>query len=300
MRISLPQLEAFYWVARLGGFRAASGHLHLTQPAISVRVMELEQTLGVKLFDRDKYRAPLTLAGRDALADAERMLHLADDFEKIGQRRDPLRGLLRLGANESSAMFGLTQLLTSLKTDHPGRQIALTIDIGAALSRKLNARELDLAILTDPISAPHVIDEPLGKVELVWVASTCRVLDRSRLTPMGMAVLPVVLMPPPSTLHNVAMTWFRGAGVTMENFECCNSMSLIIQMVTANHAISLLPLSIVQAEIDDGRIQVLPAKPAVAPRCYFMSYLRDARGCDGIAGMARVALSQSGLLMTGT
>ena len=60
MRITLMQIEAFYWTARLGGVHAASRHLHLTQPAVSARIKEMESLLSVKLFDRSKQRMSLT------------------------------------------------------------------------------------------------------------------------------------------------------------------------------------------------------------------------------------------------
>src|ERR1700750_2878666 len=98
MRISLQQIETFYWAARLGGFHAAARHQHLTQPTVSARIQELESQLGVQLVERDRGRRGLTIVGRDALAQAERMLKLADEFGQLAERRDPMRGLLRLGA----------------------------------------------------------------------------------------------------------------------------------------------------------------------------------------------------------
>ncbi len=147
MRISLQQIETFYWTARLGGFHAAARHQHLTQPTISARIQELESQLGAQLFERGRGGSGLTLAGQDALSQAEKILNLADEFARIGERRDPMRGLLRLGANESTAMAGLTELLTQLKATYSGLRIEITVDLGAQLSRRMIARELDLAIL---------------------------------------------------------------------------------------------------------------------------------------------------------
>jgi DNA-binding transcriptional LysR family regulator len=73
-RSSLAQLEAFYWVARLGGFRAAAEQLHRTQPTISLRIQELESALGVALFDRSGSRIQLTGAGREMMPYVEQIL----------------------------------------------------------------------------------------------------------------------------------------------------------------------------------------------------------------------------------
>ena len=299
MRPSFQQLEAFYWVARLGGFHAAARHLHLTQPTISMRIQELEDALDLKLFERARQRAEITPAGRDVFAQAEKMLQLADELAGIARRGDALRGMLRLGANESTAMCGLTELLSRLKAVYPELKIELTIDVGAALSRKLNARELDMAILSDPMSAPHVVDEAIGAVMLGWIASPRLALPKRDLTPSEAASLPVVSTPVPSTLHGVVTEWFRSGNADAGNISTCNSMALIGRLVAAGHAIAILPLPAVQQEIERGTVRVLQARPAIAPRTYYLSYLRDQRGLkDGtIAKMVREVLSQSGLLM---
>jgi DNA-binding transcriptional LysR family regulator len=299
MRPTLQQLETFYWVTRLGGFHAAARHLHLTQPTISMRIQELEEALHLKLFERIKQRAEITPAGRDVFAHAEKMLRLADELAGIAGRSGSLRGLLRLGANESTAITGLTELLSRLNATYPGLRIELTIDVGAALSRKLNARELDMAILSDPISAPHVIDEAIGLARLGWVASPRLALPKRELTPMIAASLPIVVTPAPSTLHSVVKEWFRSENVDFDNCSTCNSMALMTRLVVAGHAIALLPLSAVQTEINLGTVRALPAKPAIGPRTYYLSYLRDQRGVEdgAIVSMAREVLMQSGLLM---
>jgi DNA-binding transcriptional LysR family regulator len=299
MRPSLQQLETFYWIARLGGFHAAAKHLHLTQPTISARIQELEDILGLKLFERGGHRAVITPVGRDVLAQAEKMLRLSDDLEQISKRRNPMRGLLRLGANESTAMSGLIELLGRLKALYPGLRIELSIDVGASLSRKLNARELDVAILSDPVSAPHVIDVAIGKVDLAWMASTQTVLNEQELHPAGMAALPVVAMPAPSTICNVVVEWFRAAGHEPENLSICNSMAMMIKLVAAGHAIAVLPCAVVDAEIKSGILRTLPVKPALNPLTYYVSYLRQEPELAGgsLVDMTREILQKSGLLL---
>lgn len=299
MRASIQQIESFYWVARLGGFHAAARHQHLTQPTISARIQELEDIVGAKLFERGKYRAEPTALGRRLLPHAEKLLRLTDDFGAAARQVQPLRGLLRLGTNESTAMAGLIDLLSRLKEHYPELRVELTIDLGSSLSRKLNARELDLAILMDPVSAPHVTDEPIGQADLVWVCSSRLVLPSTQVTPADVARMPVVLTPAPSALFGATMEWFRGAGVTLENFSTCNSISVITQLVAAGHAVSVLPRTVVKSEIERGVIKVLPAGPAIAARTYYISYLRDEQGPEdgALVQIAKDVLARSGLLV---
>src|ERR1700744_5848725 len=91
--ITLKQLEAVYWVARLGTFAAAADRLHTTQSAISKRVNELEVFFSTPLFDRS-HRAPrLTPKGRELLDTAEEMLQSRDRLlEKMGKQVEEGRG----------------------------------------------------------------------------------------------------------------------------------------------------------------------------------------------------------------
>lgn len=300
MRPSLQQLETFYWISRLGGFHAAARHLHLTQPTVTARIQELEQILETKLFERGGHRAVITPVGRDILAQAEKMLRLADELGQIGKLHNPLRGLLRLGANESTAMAGLIELLGRLKVHHPALRIELTIDVGATLSRKLNARELDIAILSDPLSAPHVVDVALGQVALEWVAATEAVLPAPEFDPASLAALPVVVLPAPSTINRVVTEWFRQEGQEPDKLSICNSMAMMIKLVAAGHAVAVLPRAVVEAEIHSGVLRALHVKPTLPALTYYVSYLRQEPGlADGVlVNLAREVLGRSGLLMT--
>jgi DNA-binding transcriptional LysR family regulator len=297
MRASLRQIETFYWVARLGGFHAAARRLHLTQPTISARIHELEDMLGAKLFERGAYRTELTALGGRLVPHAEKILRLADDFGDTARTSNPFRGLLRLGTNESTAMGGLIDLLTRLKARYPELRAELTIDIGSALSRKLSGKELDVAILMEPVSAPDIVDVAIGQAQLCWVASARFVPPRSMLGPEDLLELPLVLTPPPSALFGAVAEWFRARGFSLENYSTCNSISLITQLVAAGHAISVLPRSVVQGDVERGLIQVLTTGPALAPRTYYIAYPRDEEGEDSalLVQMARDVLARSHL-----
>ena len=74
--MNMKQLETFYWVERLGSFSAAAERVHATQSTISMRIQELEQSLGVRLFDRSHRMARLTAKGRELLPYVRQMVEL--------------------------------------------------------------------------------------------------------------------------------------------------------------------------------------------------------------------------------
>jgi DNA-binding transcriptional LysR family regulator len=300
MRPTFAQLEAFYWIGRLGGFHAAARHLHLTQPTISARVAELEFTLGVKLFERVRQRAELTPRGRDILSSVERMLKISDEISQ--QQSDPttLRGLLRLGAVESVAFFTLPILLPRLRASYPDLKIELTLDMGTVLNRKLNARELDLAILTDAQVGEAVTVERVGKIEYAWVASTSFELPDRALVPADLRALPILASPNPSTIFSVMTAWFRSASVEPEHVTMCNSLALTARLVSAGYGVSILQPQFLQAEIKAGQIRVLPSIPPVEARTMLIAFYAESRAYRPLIDMIGAALHESGLLASGS
>ena len=299
MRISLQQIETFYWVARLGGFHAAARHQHLTQPTISARIQEFEEHLGVQLFTRSRTHSELTRAGRDALANAEQMLKLAEKLEQIAKRTDPMYGLLRLGAIESIAHAGLADLLTQLKTRYPHMKIELTIDVGVALGRKLGAHELDIAILNDSTNAPHVVETAIGYTDLHWVASP-QLVPNCNVAPHELASVPIITVSQPSSNHSLVMNWFRSAGCNPDNVSSCNSLSMMSRLVAAGHAAAVLSPAIMRTEIDTGLIHVLNTGRPITQQGFFVAYQEEClSGADTIVELAKEVLTRSRVLIPG-
>lgn len=296
MRPTLAQLEAFYWIGRLGGFHAAARHLHLTQPTVSARVAELELSIGVRLFERVRQRATLTPRGREILSSVERMLKISDEISLHQNEPSTLRGLLRLGAVESVALFTLPILLPRLRANYPEMKIELTIDIGSVLSRKLNSRELDVAILTDAQVGESVEVERVGKIEYSWVASPQFQLPERALVPADLSIIPVLANPNPSTIFGVMTDWFRTGNVEPEHVTMCNSLALMSRLVIAGYGLAILQPQILQAEIKSGQIRLVPSIPKVQSRTMVVAYYAHSRAYRPLVEMICDALHESELL----
>ena len=96
--VSLRQLQYAVAVADTLSFRAAAERCHVAQPSLSAQLAQLEDALGVRLFERDRRRVLPTAAGRDLVDRARRVLREADDLVEAARRaRDPLSGRLTIG-----------------------------------------------------------------------------------------------------------------------------------------------------------------------------------------------------------
>ena len=109
--IDFKTLETFMWVANLRSFRGAAEKLHTTQPAISMRIAQLEDDLKVRLIERDRRMVAMTHKGQELLGYAERLMRLrAEMIEAVGDR-STMRGIVRLGVSETIVHTWLPTLI---------------------------------------------------------------------------------------------------------------------------------------------------------------------------------------------
>lgn len=288
MRVTLRQIEAFFWAAKLGSIHAAARHLNVSQPAVSSRIRELEAAMNLQLFTRSNHRLQLTAEGRHAVALAERALSAGQDFERLGGSDSLLKGVLRLGSDESTAMVALSEILSELKHRYPKLVVEITIDIGTVLQRKLREREIDIALHTNSGSAEHVVDQLLGWVDFEWIAASGLGIPDGRFTPEVAAGLPIVTNSPPSTLNGIVRKWLRSGGIEFEAVNSCNSLSLMLRLVRERHAIAVLPVPVLRDSIASGELQCLPASPVIPHQAYYASCTVD-EGSHGTAIVVEIA-----------
>lgn len=263
MRYTFAQAEAFYWTARLQGFRAAAAKLNLSQPTISLRVQELERILGAKLFDRATYRPTLLQQGRAIYDDVERMLQIADGVQRSAREPTPLRGLIRIGAADSFASRVLPVLLDRLARQHPSLQIDVTVESSTRLEGLLLERQVDIAFLSQPRVHAGLRVAPLWPIPLVWVVGRRLGFPGTTVTPADMASLPIFTNPAPSHLFTTIQCWFATAGLQPRRVNTCNPLHVIARLTSAGTGAALLPMEVIEDCPEREEIIVLEADPPV-------------------------------------
>lgn len=292
--MSLEQLEAFYWIAQIGSFQGAAAKLHITQPTVSLRIRSLERALGRKLFERNGHAVRVSVAGAPLVQQAEQMLALAQRITGRSDADEPISLRLRLGAPDSFAMICLPALLRRLERQHPALKVDVTVENSIVLDRQLHKRMLDLAFLADPTPGARVRTEFLGHQDLAWVASPRLALPRRRLQPADLAPFQVFTNPEPSKLISLVRNWFSRAGVEPSRISTCNSLSIVARLTSSGSGISLLPLSVVGAELRAGTLRRLATRPEIEPQTIYAAYQADAEGpaLAAILAMAREVVAQ--------
>ena len=170
--MTFEQLRTFLWVARLGGFRKASNRLHLSQPAVSTRISNLENELAAKLFERGPGELVLTKKGQQLLGYAEQMLFVEEEIKQRVANPAETEGLFRLGASETIAQAWLPSFIQAFSAQFPRVNVDLTVDISLNLRTSILERRLDLAFLMGPVSEFSVKNVALPRFDLHWYKSS--------------------------------------------------------------------------------------------------------------------------------
>jgi DNA-binding transcriptional LysR family regulator len=166
--ISLRQLEVFVAVAGEGSVRAAAERLHLSQPALSMALAELESQLGVALFDRQRGRLFLSERGRDALPLAQEILERTIELKRSAQGQGAvLDGELRLGASNTIGNYLVGDLLGAFAAAHPQVSIRLAVDNTDAIVKGVLDHALDLGCVEGAVAHADIEALPWREDELV-------------------------------------------------------------------------------------------------------------------------------------
>lgn len=272
MKLTLAQLEALFWVSRLGSVRAAATRLNVTQPALSLRIKDLEVALGGRLLNRDSYRATLTTLGLEVTQQAERMLDIA---ERICDRSVPvneMRGLIRMGATDTFAARYLPSLLVDIEANYPKAQIELVVEFSVNLHSKLLRGELDLAVISGPTLSPLLAFEHLMDMPHFWVGTPKRLGKIKIATPTALAKIPIVTHPYPSLLFERIHSWFASASLTPLRLNTCTSLFVSKALTVEGVGLSLLPAEIIEPELRAGTLRMLSAQPAIPTFPMFIAY----------------------------
>jgi DNA-binding transcriptional LysR family regulator len=270
MRFTIAQLEAFFWTAQLGALSKAAGHLHMAQPTISLRLRDLENALGVTLFQKNGRGVTLTPEG---IALVPRAAALLEEADRIQLQTDAaaISGSIRVGFAEGFAVTCLPKLLEVVRRDYPLLKPEYVVSITYELERELSDRHLDLAILVNPIGRPGMRLHPLGVQDTVWVAAASWGLGPD-VRPADLYRLPIVSNPPRSAMFRQINDWFATAGLEPQRLDICSSVAVIGHLVLSGAAFGVLPAKMVEAEEREGRVKILRPVPDIIHGRVYASY----------------------------
>jgi len=289
----LKDVEIVREVVRCGGFRAAAQKLRLSQSAVSTRVSEAEQRLGVELFDRKRHGARLTPVGRRFLDQAERLLEMRDQIAASLLPSSGFAGTIRIGAAESIVHTLLPDMLKGIREVFPDARLELSVDLSPVLARRLSTEEIDVAILVSQLVPVGAIEVPLFSCELDWFASASMTLPEHPLTLKELAQHSIVTFLKGSIPYIEVERIFSDPALPSPLLSGCASLATMIHLVGDGFGIGLLPSLLAQPAVEAGRIVPLQTTPQARVRTleFSFAYLgtRNSRQMERIKECAQAA-----------
>jgi LysR family hydrogen peroxide-inducible transcriptional activator len=160
--MNLRDLKYIVEVAREKNFARASAKVFVSQPALSMQIKKLEETLGVEIFERDKQNFLITPVGAEIIKKAEIILQESEEIKMIAKNsKDPHKGEIRIGAFPTVASYFLPNFIKNIHKKFPHLKIFLIEAKSDELITKLKSGELDLCLLAMPIADDNLIGEKI-------------------------------------------------------------------------------------------------------------------------------------------
>ncbi len=175
------RLKAFYTVARLSSFTKAAKMLHLTQPAVTFQIRQLEDYYKTRLFDRTHNKITLTEAGRTAYTYAEKIFALYHDMEtEMNRIAGDLTGPVTIAASNTLAVYLLPRMLREFRGEHADMVLRLRVSNTEGAAAMVESGEADIGIVEGPVSHPSLDVKTCKTDELVVVAPPKHPLLRAK------------------------------------------------------------------------------------------------------------------------
>lgn len=186
MNITFRQIRVFTEVAEQGSMARAAESLHLTPPAISMQIKEIEAQVGLPLFDRNGRSVTLSTAGEYFLVHAKRLLAALKEADNAMARLKRVeRGLLTIGM-VGTAKYFVPQLLARFQRDHPGVEVRLRVTGNREqLVAMMQASEVDISIMGRPPREIATRARSFAAHPLVFIAPPQHPLSQRRNIPVA-------------------------------------------------------------------------------------------------------------------
>lgn len=261
LHLTLRQLKVFEAVARHSSFSRAAEELHLSQPAVSMQVKQLEENVGMPLLEQQGKRIFLTEAGREVYDLSRRVSNQIDQTaESLQQIRGDRGGRLRL-AVVGTANYFVPQLVTAFREANPDITVSLTVNNRASVVNALSFNERDLAIVGDLPPGVELDGEPFMDNHLVVIGPPHHGLAGRGRIPMERLKQEVFLIREPGSSSRAAMEdIFATHGMSFAAGMEMSSNEAIKQAVQAGLGLGIISLHTIGLELETRRLTVLPVE----------------------------------------
>lgn len=253
------QLQVFVTVAEKKNFTRAAEKLHMTQPAVSQYIRQLEEEIGTRLLERTNKYVRLNKAGeivyhhaKEILGIYTKMQHLVDDL--IHQTK----GSLSIGASFTFGEYVLPQLIAQLRHTYPDIQASVLIGNTAKIADLVMAHQLDIGIVEGAFEGKQLKERKFAKDAMYIIASANHVLAKQdKVTQADLEKEMWIIREQGSGTREATISMLQDIGISPKEQMTFSSTQSIKQAVEAGLGITLLSKWAVQKELKAGDLKII-------------------------------------------
>ena len=270
-------LALFHAVAQAGGISRGAERLHVSQPAVSKQIKELEDTLGVRLLERLPRGSRLTDGGKLLAQYVQRMAVVEEETARaIEEFRGVKRGRLAVGASTIIGAYLLPQLFGEFHRQHPDIELELEIANTETIQNQLMAGSIEVGLTEGLMEAEHLDSEVFHEDELVAIAPRGHpLLKQKRVTARELCREPFILREAGSGTRAVVERALGKRGLKVKPVLSLASPEAIKRAVIAGVGIAIVSRLAISCELQIGSLAVIPVKDLAIHRPLHLQKLRS-------------------------
>jgi DNA-binding transcriptional LysR family regulator len=256
----LNQLWVFYHVAKHRSFSRAANSLCLSQPSVSNQVKLLEDSYGVKFFERHGRGITLTNSGEILLSYAERIFSLVTEADKaIAELKGLESGCIKISASHTLGAYYLPNLISLFRSKHP--RVEIQLDVGyteTVLENVLNFKS-DLGLVGRSVTHPQVVTTPLWEEALALIVSPRHPFARRRFVRLDeLQDQPFIMSEKDSGVRQITERILSDAGCSPKVVMETGANEAIKQAVASGVGISIISATVARRELGAGLLRAVP------------------------------------------
>lgn len=253
--LDFKELETFVWTVRLGSFRKAAAHLHLTQPTVSERISRLEDTVGERLLERSARPVKPTIRGRDFFQHAELMLRQRDEALALFDSEEDYSAPLRLGTIETIAHSWFPDFMRQLAKRHPRLTLELNVDYSPTLNRRFLKNELDILLAMHlSLPAKGIETQALAPYEMGMFVAPKHAAMLKGSGPSWLGKLPFISFGKKARPYQELVDYLADEGLSHPRIHGVNTLMTIASLTREGLGIGVLPVTTVVDEWRRGEL----------------------------------------------
>lgn len=270
--VNLELYRVFYTVAKCGSLTKAAEELYISQPAVSQSVKQLENQLGISLFNRTHRGMELSAQGGKLIfPEVERALGLLYEAEnRIAEMKSSATGVIRIGASETIFKYFLADKIVDFHERYPAVKIELMEDFTPDTIEKLKANKCDVAFVNLPITvgAELTLRGNCMRLNDIFIAGN-KFEELKNKSPMSLSKLnkyPLIMMDK-NTVARRSLDNFLGAhGVELQPSIEVGSWDLMKRLVARGMGIGVIPKEYAARQLAEGELFEVATDPALPAR----------------------------------